>query len=159
MKQLKIRHGFIDVDDEDYEFLSGFEWFIWTGGFKQKFVTRKTLVGESGQRIKMHNVILPPTEGLEVDHINRNTLDNRRSNLRLVSHRENSLNRSLFSNNKSGFRGVCRRGQRGSWLAQIKANGVKIHLGSYKTKIDAAIAYDMAALMANGKFAQTNVIK
>jgi hypothetical protein len=64
----------------------------------------------------------------------------------------------LFLNNISGFRGVRFHSAVKKWCAEIKVDPRRIYLGVFEDKIDAAIAYDMAALMFNGDFAQTNVL-
>ena len=65
----------------------------------------------------------------EVDHINNDRLDNRMSNLRLVTIQQNNQNRSIRSDNKSGYIGVFRRGNK--WVAHIKHNNIRYHLGSF----------------------------
>ena len=80
-----------------------------------------------------------PPEGLETDHINRDKLDNRRENLRFVTHRENLLNRS--SKSASGVKGVyfC-SGRSKPWRAQITRYGKRVNIGYYKSIEEAAAA-------------------
>lgn len=75
-----------------------------------------------------------------IDHINRNRLDNRKSNLRVVSYKENVRNSNKKSTNKSGIVGVWYDKQRMKWCAGISANGVSISLGRYDTIADAYTA-------------------
>lgn len=93
-------------------------------------------------------------EGYEIDHINRDHYDNRPDNLRLATHRENLLNRELPVS-PSGFRGV-RRTKQSRYRASIVENGKRHNLGSFSTPLEAAAAYDAAAMQLHGAFAMTN---
>lgn len=107
--------------------------------------------------IHLHRVILSRKLGREllpheqVDHINMNGLDNRRENLRLATHSQNNHNRTQYRNNKSGYKGVNKRGHR--WYAAIKVNGKQIHLGTFDTPEQAYEAYKQAAIKYHGEFA------
>lgn len=90
----------------------------------------------------------------KVDHKNRNSLDNRISNLRESTQRENCQNRSKAINCSSGYKGVTKRKSR--WIAQIQIDGRKVHLGMYNTKEDAARAYNEASQRYFGEFAVFN---
>lgn len=89
-----------------------------------------------------------------IDHINRNTLDNRIANLRSASKAQNTRNSNFRKSNTSGFKGVVRSGTR--WRAQIKVSYKSIHIGRYEEPEDAAKAYDEACLKHHGEFASTN---
>jgi hypothetical protein len=91
-----------------------------------------------------------------VDHINHDTLDNRRNNLRLVTPKQNRLNTTKRSNNTSGFIGVSWKKQRCRWKASIGVDGKNYHLGYYTKPEDAAHAYDIAAQIIYGEFAYLN---
>lgn len=101
-------------------------------------------------RKRMHRVIMERILGRKlltkekVDHIDFNGLNNRRENLRIASHRQNSTNRRLNKNNKSGYRGVHLT-EGGAWKASIGHKGRCIYIGRYSTERDAAIAYDAVA--------------
>lgn len=110
--------------------------------------------GKKKRLVAMHVAIL----GMEGDHISRNTLDNRRGNLRPCTNAENSKNRNLNRNNKSGFKGVYWHERRQRWMAQICADGKQIDLGRFKTKEEAARAYNEAANRLHGDFASPNVL-
>jgi len=95
---------------------------------------------------------------LIVDHINRNPLDNRRCNLRLVSHRENTLNRSkCVQPASSRFIGVSKT-SRGKWASRIMLDGKITALGTYASEIEAARAYNVAAIQRSQEFASLNVL-
>ncbi len=93
-----------------------------------------------------------------VDHINCSRADNRRENLRLATNAQNQFNRDLPRHNTTGFKGVYRSGPRSKrpWQAAITFNYKKIHLGSFDTAEEAAVAYDNAAGQLAGEFARGN---
>jgi hypothetical protein len=91
---------------------------------------------------------------LVVDHKNGDTLDNRQENLRVITRGDNTLNQGMSKNNTSGFKGVRREGN--VWSAQVKRKGVYFYLGCFKTKEEAARAYDRKAIELFGEFARTN---
>ena len=153
MKRIPLSQAkFALVDDCDYEWLSQWKW-----SFDGQYARRT----EARKGIRMHRVIV---ENLAVgnfqdtDHINGNKLDNRRANLRPVSRCINTLNRPLQRNNISGFRGVMWYKQTEKWHAQIKARGKKHHLGYFDYKVDAARAYNKAAIKHFGEFARLNEV-
>ena len=88
----------------------------------------------------------------EVDHINGCSLDNRRSNLRIVTRSENMKNGKKRSNNRSGVAGVCWHKAMGKWRAQIKSQGRQIHLGCYDTLEDAKTARLAAEAMSGSLY-------
>jgi hypothetical protein len=93
----------------------------------------------------------------EVDHVNGDGLDNRKSNLQIVSHAENIRKSRVQKNNTSGFRGVSwHKGDR-RWQAFVEVDNIRKYLGSFKNKIDAALAYDQAAKKYFGRFATLNL--
>lgn len=100
-------------------------------------------VVDSDRKIRLHRFLLDVEKHLVVDHINGDTLDNRKSNLRVISRRDNNKNMKLNKNNTSGHKGV--RPVDGKWVATIHANNVKYHLGYFYTKSEAIAAYTGAA--------------
>jgi hypothetical protein len=103
----------------------------------------------------MHRLILDPGTA-EVDHINGDTLDNRRCNLRLATHAQNMCNNRMRSHNTSGYRGVFWYAERRKWGALIVARRKRKFLGLYADAVDAARAYDAAAIELHGEFASLN---
>lgn len=172
MKKISL-HGkkgngrFALVDDEDYPILSGFKWFV--DGKRNEYVraARKTkMKGENGRvfHFYMHSVILWRPSGMVIDHINGNGLDNRRSNLRIVTYSQNAANRKININNTVGFRGVSKRKPYGTFQAQIgirtsDGKHKKIYVGTFKTAKEAAEARDKAASKYQSKFAKLNFLK
>jgi hypothetical protein len=92
----------------------------------------------------------------DVDHINRDKLDDRWCNLRLATRSQNSANVALRPNSTSGFIGVTFDKARDKWRAQIRIAGRKVNLGRFASAEEAARAYDAAALKEFGEFAELN---
>ena len=90
----------------------------------------------------------------EVDHIDGNRDNNRWSNLRVVTHRQNAFNRGMYSNNTSGYKGVSKVASTGGkcWHASIGIERKRIVLGRYKTPREASVAYELAAREIYGEF-------
>jgi hypothetical protein len=103
----------------------------------------------------MHRVL---QAGAVIDHKNRDGLDNRRANLRVATTRENAANTKMYKNNTTGYRGVSLDAKQGRWYVQIKVFGKNTHLGSFKSKDAAALAYNIKALEVFGEFATLNNI-
>ena len=95
-------------------------------------------------------------KGEQVDHINGDPLNNSRSNLRLATHGQNMSNRRVQVNNTSGYKGVTFRVKRNKYESAISYNGSMIYLGYFESAINAAKAYDAAALEHFGEFAVLN---
>lgn len=104
----------------------------------------KITPGRKGKRrvIRLHRLVMNAPEGLEVDHINRDRLDNRRSNLRLVTLQENLKNKSVYKNNKVGKTGVSFKKDVEKWRAYRYENGKQIHLGYFDTVEEAISAME-----------------
>jgi hypothetical protein len=158
--EIPLTKGYVAVvDAEDYERLSSRQW----SASVRKKTGRVYVVSRAGAGCRMaymHRFILGLTEwqrgGQEVDHINGDSLDNRRSNLRVVSRQKNMLNRRLSNRNRSGYRGVGWVARRAKWQARICTNGARTHLGYFDDAIAAAMAYDIAAVVQHGDFARRN---
>lgn len=138
MKRIPLTRGqFAIVDDEDYERLNKYKWYAqWNRTTNSYTARRRRRKGEKGTsvHILMHRQILYVLKGDEIDHYNHNTLDNRKLNLRIVTHQQNQWNRK----NSKGY----------SWskfakkyIARICLNNKLIHLGYFHTAETAHTAY------------------
>ena len=146
-------HGagkFAIVDRADLPIIQPYIWRLSNVGYP---ITR-VRSGRSGLEY-MHRIIMDFPKG-EVDHRNGNKLDNRRGNLRLATRSENQANNSLQSNNTTGFKGVYRFRNTGRYTASISINKKIVYLGVFDDPVDAAMAYDSAAVEHYGDFAMTN---
>lgn len=98
----------------------------------------------------------PPPVGYFYDHINRNCLDNRRDNLRVVSHSQNMFNRTMNYNNTSNYIGVVWFKRDKNWRALIRHAGKRLYLGTFADPIEAAKAYDNKCKELRGEYAVLN---
>lgn len=156
MKQIPLTQGkFAMVDDEDYEWLSKWKW-CYQKTKKDGYAIRGGIRNGKQYTIAIHRVILNPNIGEDIDHINRNRLDNRRENLRICTRKENTRNRGLDRDSMSGFKGVYWHKRVKKWCAHIKVNYKDISLGYFIEKVDAAKAYNTGALKYFGKFSWLN---
>lgn len=147
------------VDNEDYEELQQFKWFAYHDNNNTWYARRNIRRSDGIQTAElMHRRILGigQSDRARCDHRNHDGLDNRRENLRTCTRQQNRHNRLKYKNNTSGFKGVTWRKQIRKWAAQIKFNNRVIHLGYFNDKIEAACAYDRAALKYFGDFACLN---
>lgn len=106
--------------------------------------------------ISLHREILNAEKGVDVDHINGNTLDNRTENLRLCTRSQNLQNRIKIRNSNQKYKGIYFAN--GKWIARAGA-GSKFKLGRFKSEIEAAKAYDDFVTKTYGSFAKINFPK
>lgn len=151
MKIYLSKGRFTLISSQDYGNLSQWKWCFYPsrgGGYAGRKVGNTT--------IYMHRVIMNPIEGLQVDHINHDGLDNRRSNLRVVTPAQNMANVRLSSRNNTGYKGVHFFKRTKQFTAYIGVEGKTRHLGYFATAVEAAKAYNKAALELRGEFAYLN---
>lgn len=144
--------GFAKVDKADYELAMARHWYA----VKRSRGSAITVYAESAAnpQIMMHRLVMGDAcVGFVVDHINGDGLDNRRSNLRLCTQRENSRNRRP----NNGYRGVSWKVDVGKWRSRIMVDRKEINLGVFDTAEEAAVAYNEAAIKHFGEFAKLNV--
>ena len=151
MKTIELTQGKVAiVDDDVFDYLSQWNWFYHKG-----YAARHTRRSGKSITIWMHRVILNTPNDFDTDHINGNSLDNRLENLRVCTMSQNQANRGKNSNNTSGYKGVCWSKSNKNWIAFIRINGKRKHLGSFSNIIDAADAYEKAAQKIFGKYARS----
>lgn len=143
----------VTVDEEDYMRCFSHNWRLDPKGYVCTSI-------DGGQSyLFLHNFLLNLPNGSGVDHIDRNKLNNSRSNLRIATNSQQGANRGVFKNNTSGYKGVTIKkpsSGRLRYIARIKVNYNNIELGAYDTAEEAAKVYDKAALHYFGEFACTN---
>jgi len=150
------------VDAWDHPHVVGHRWSVHTNR-KSTQATQyaqcrlEELTGQRDLKVYMHHLIAGfPPEGMVLDHINGNGLDNRRCNLRFVSKSENMANSAKRPNCLSRFKGVSRSSSPSLWRAYIRLDGMRRSLGSFVAEEEAARAYDAAATKAFGDRAKLN---
>lgn len=167
MKKIPLTRGLVAiVDDEDYESLSRSTWHaVCRTTRATRYAARREYQGGGRKNgvfeyIAMHRQILGlrKGDGVEVDHINGDGLDNRRCNLRIATRAENRRNSGPLGG-QSRFIGVCPVSRSSTWRAQIGHDGTTTHLGCFPSEEAAARAYDRAALAYFGEFARLNFPK
>ena len=119
------------VDDVDYKRLKDLKNMKWCVSIKRNNLIYFQKRFSDGKIRELHRWILDPPKGKYVDHINKDTLDNRRKNLRVCSNSANLRNGKLRPNNKSGFTGVFQK--KDKWGARIRVNYKTIYLGYFDT--------------------------
>jgi len=158
MKEIKSNKGvIIKVDDVDFEWLNQYSWHITRAGYARTKINYK--------QVTMHALLLPNTNGLLRDHIDRDKLNNQKSNLRLLTNSENCRNRSLRNTGTSKYKGVSKhsalfkkKGLVVTWIVSIMVNGIRHPTKTFKTEIEAALHYNKLAKKLHGKFAVLNKI-
>jgi hypothetical protein len=143
------------VDDEDFERVSDYTWYLTQKGYVVHSLDPKT-------KLWLARFIMRATPGRLVDHRNHNLLDNRKSQLRLATKKENNRNQTVRSPRKprcsSKFKGVFWHKRDQAWRAQIGVNRRRIWLGNFDTEREAAMAYNKAAARLHGEFCCLNSV-
>lgn len=154
---LYVGHGkFAICDWADWPTVRGYWWRLTTSrGSTQYAQAHSSHDTKTRHRITMHGLIMQPPDGASVDHINGDGLDNRRANLRVVTHQQNTWNQRGHGGG-SKFKGVSFRKDTAVWRAYLTVDGKRKWLGAFASEIDAARAYNTAARDTFGEFARLN---
>jgi hypothetical protein len=135
-------------DKNDFNLIKNYSWRMHTDGYVVAVI--------NGKNIRMHRLFLPQAE--QVDHVNNIRYDNRRRNLRSVTNTQNQMNQLKCKTLKSSrYKGVSWYGS--GWRSYIRINHKLIHLGCFTSEEEAALAYNKAASLFFGEFANLNVIE
>lgn len=156
VREIPLGHGLSTlVDGDTYDRVAHLDWKAINPSGKHPYAAR--WIPETRKWELLHRVILNTPEGMIGDHVNGDTLDNRRANLRNCTKAQNAANlKGPYANNKSGYIGVHRHRKNGTWIAQVRHKGVQRYLGSFATPEEAARARDGAARELHGEFATLN---
>lgn len=153
MKQIPLSNGkYALVDDEDYPALSQYKWYFHHEGYAVRSFRKGTRI----KQISMHRFLTNPPKGRQVDHINGNRLDNRRTNLRICTSKENGRNRTKRLGSSSSYKGVYRHRRWDRWDVAVGSGKTRIWLGGFNNEHHAALVYDLWAVDLYGEFAKTN---
>lgn len=155
--QLQLTQGQVAlIDLADLALVAGHKWCAFNTGKRFYAVTKIYVDGEQ-RNLHLHRLLCETTSGFPlVDHSSRDSLDNRRANLRACTRQQNVRNQGLSTRNKSGYKGVSFVSQRGKYKVQIKYLSQNKFLGSFDDPLEAAQVYDEAAKLYFGDFAVLN---
>jgi hypothetical protein len=161
MRELPLTQGKVAlVDDEDFARASQFKWTamkIYRRKREMWYARRAECLGRGKSRtILLHRFLMDAPQGMEVDHVSGDGLDNRRSsNLRLATRSQNSVNSHRSRKAASGYRGVYSR-PNGKFHSKIMFQSKVLHIGIFVDAAKAAAAYDAKARELFGEFATVN---
>lgn len=148
-KKIPLGHGqFAIVDDEDYEKVCRYKWHTMSGS--------KNPNCYAVTKVRMHRLVIDAPMGYMVDHINGDTLDNRKANLRLCTNSQNQQNTGSRGGS-SKYKGVSLLKNRGKWMATFQFDGKKYYCGMWDSEEDAARAVDKKRGEVCGDFASKNL--
>lgn len=159
-RKIKLTQGkFALIDDCDYELVRPFKWHAKKE--RTRFYASSSIWnGKRHRNIRMHRLLLGEScLGLDVDHKNHDTLDNRRSNLRVCTRSQNIMNTRKRPNKTSKYLGVSKCNKVDRWRSTISKDGKNYHLGNFKSELDAAVAYNKKAKELFGEFAVLNLLE
>lgn len=152
-KEIKLTQGKIAiVDDEDFERINKIKW----SASKYNKNLFRAIGKIKGKRVIMSRMIMNNPKGYLIDHIDRNALNNKKSNLRLCNHSQNAINSTKNKNNTSGFKGVWWNKNSEVWQSAIMHKNKRYRLGSFEKKIDAVNSYNNKAKQLFREFAYIN---
>lgn len=128
------------LDKEDLPTIGKYTWFARQSGHSLYIQT--SIYGESGRRtsLQIHRLLMGVKDRRQyIDHINRNTLDNRKSNLRILTPAESAQNKNKYMNSTSQYRGVSWHEPNKKWVVKGGKNGKIIHLGYFNDEHEAGL--------------------
>ena len=159
MKEIPLTQGKVAlVDDEDFPVINSYKWFAhYSKRCGHWYAERNIPNGRGGRKpLGMHRQILGVGDDHEVDHKDRNGLNNQRHNIRQCIRTFNQGNTKVRVDSTSGKKGVNFRAEKGVWRARIQFQKKRIHIGDFYSPEEAAAAYNKAALQYFGEFARIN---
>lgn len=161
MKEIPLNKGQVAlVDDADFDWLNQWKWYANIRGYTYYAVRAKETterINGKQSKYRMHRLILGVTDPkILIDHIDHNGLNNQRSNLRIATAAQNCCNKTSLKNSTSKYLGVSFIKRDQLWAGQIQVNGIKKRLGVFKSEETAARAYDEAAKIYHGEYANLN---
>lgn len=155
-QQIPLTRGLVAlVDDDDFASVSAHKWHAQPHG-RTAYAVRYPYLNGKRVYTRLHRELLRATSAQEVDHINGDGLDNRRANLRIVTHPENGRNKRAIVGGTSRFKGVSFVARDAAFIARITVNGRTLHVKQCADEVAAALAYDDAARLHHGPFATFN---
>lgn len=114
---------FFYFDLEDYDLIKNYRWSKKERGY--------IYTKQENKYIRMHRLVMNCPDDMDIDHINHNTMDNRKSNLRIVTKSQNHMNKTIYKNNTSGVKGISWDSRKNKWLVELQKENTKIKIGRY----------------------------
>lgn len=156
---VELTQGFkAKCDLSDLDLVNQYKWYPCKQGNNTYALTHSDTRPSVRKSISMHRLIMGAGKNEIIDHINGDSLDNRRCNLRFVTKRENAFN-STSRRGASKYKGVTFRKDTGKWRANIGFDMERKCLGSFATEVEAAAAYNQAAIELHGEHARLNILE
>lgn len=149
--QIEMDGHIILIDRRYLPIFCNFAWYVEKGKGNTNYLRANVEYEGKKRTIFIHQLIMGKHEGLEIDHINRNGLDNRECNLRIVTHQINQNNRSKEKTATSKYYGVSYDNNRKCWQVGFSSMGKRKNIGRFKTEIEAAVAYNNFLIKNNIK--------
>jgi hypothetical protein len=151
------------IDEEDFELISQYKWSATEPDHRRSIYARTNIKDTTGKYYteRMHRIILglEKGDGKIVDHVNGDGLDNRKINLRISSPSDNAANVSINRGNKSGYKGVSFKKDRGTWSTEIRRNGLNVYRSTSHCLHLAALKYNDNAVRIHGVSVWLNEVK
>lgn len=141
-----LEENYFLISKCNLEYVLRHNWYLDSNGYPMTYTARSKTLHK--------NLIGKQEKGYVIDHINRNKLDNRLENLRVITSKENSYNRTKNKNSNNNYKGVVKRGNK--YVACISKDGIKREIGGFETEEEAAKTYDMMAEELFGQYAGKN---
>lgn len=157
MKKIPLRgkYGkgrFAVIDDEDFDLVNQYKWRVSYSGPRKLYV----VTGKSPNLIRIHRLLTGVGKSKQVDHINHDTLDNRKINLRICTQSQNQHNSLVRKDSSSGYKGVSFHKGIKKWGARFQTKNTRKFLGWFETAKEAAQAYNKVANELDKEFALLN---
>ena len=146
-------NGIVLVDDKDYNWLNKYTWHL------SHNYAQTNIKNNNGRKLKtMHRLIMGEPKNMQIDHIDNNSLNNQRKNLRIVSLKQNQMNRISQKNSTSDYKGVSWNPKNKKWVASIGFNRKTYYLGLFNNEKEAAKTYNNKAKELFGEYANLNEV-
>lgn len=155
---IHLKGGDISISSKDYQNISQYKWTAQMARNWKRYVIASIKLEGKWKTVQLHRFILGAKKGQEVDHVNGDTLNNTRENLRICTKSQNRMNQDKYKNNNSGYKGVHFDRHIGKWRAQVNKDGTYLFSKYYDNLMEAVDAYNKNAKRYHGEFARTNCI-
>jgi len=158
MKTIQLTKGQTTlVDDEDFEYLNQFRWSAYRARDNDSFYALRSYRDDQGKRINvsMHRVIMDAPKGMDVDHKDRDGLNNQRANLRVCTRSQNQLNTFGKGNSRSAYKCVDWHKRNKKWRVRVLKEGTRKEIGYFETELEAGIIANITIRRYHGEFART----